>query len=47
MSEHPLHYIFMDPKTDAARMGWNAALQYVRDQFAEAALTFAPAPEDR
>lgn len=34
MHEHPLHYIFMDPKTSAARMGWNAALKYVRDQFA-------------
>lgn len=36
MHEHPLHYIFMDPKTNAARMGWNAALRYVREQFAEA-----------
>lgn len=36
MHEHPMHYIFMDPKTNAARMGWNAALQYVREQFAEA-----------
>ena len=34
MSEHPLHYIFLDPKTDAARMGWNAALAYVRDNAA-------------
>lgn len=42
MSEHPLHYIFNDPKTDAARMGWNAALAYVR----EAALSpEAPARE--
>ena len=32
MSEHPLHYIFNDPRTDAARMGWNAALAYVREQ---------------
>ncbi|MEH3111553.1 MAG: hypothetical protein PGN22_15780 [Agrobacterium cavarae] len=39
MHEHPLHYIFMDPKTSAARLGWNAALQYVRDQFAA-----SPAP---
>ena len=30
MHEHPLHYIFMDPKTDAARQGWNAALAYAR-----------------
>ncbi|HCV70574.1 MAG TPA: hypothetical protein DHE23_01830 [Agrobacterium sp.] len=33
MHEHPLHYLFMDPKTNAARQGWKAALQYVRDQF--------------
>lgn len=36
MHEHPLHYLFMDPKTNAARQGWNAALKYVRDQFAAA-----------
>lgn len=34
MHEHPLHYLFMDPKTDAARQGWKAALQYARKQFA-------------
>lgn len=34
MSEHPLHYIFLDPKTDAARRGWNAALAYVRNNAA-------------
>lgn len=33
MHEHPLHYLFMDAKTNAARQGWKAALQYVRDQF--------------
>lgn len=33
MHEHPLHYLFMDPKTNAARQGWKAALQYVRDEF--------------
>ncbi|NTE68387.1 hypothetical protein G6M85_22595 [Agrobacterium tumefaciens] len=36
MHEHPLHYLFLDPKTDAARQGWKAALQYVRDDFAAA-----------
>lgn len=41
MHEHPLHYIFMDPKTSAARLGWNAALRYVRDQFAA-----SPAPNE-
>ncbi|WP_439398779.1 hypothetical protein ACRQ5Q_15340 [Bradyrhizobium sp. PMVTL-01] len=29
MHEHPLHYLFMDPKTNAARQGWKAALRYV------------------
>jgi hypothetical protein len=29
MHEHPLHYLFMDPKTNAARKGWKAALQYI------------------
>lgn len=43
MSEHPLHYIFTDPVTNAARRGWNAALSYVRD--AAELLSAAPAPE--
>ena len=30
MSEHPLHYLFLDPKTDAARQGWSAAIRYCR-----------------
>jgi len=30
MTEHPLHYLFLDEKTNAARKGWNAALAYVR-----------------
>lgn len=30
MNEHPLHYIFLDPKTNAARMGWNACIKYMR-----------------
>jgi hypothetical protein len=29
MHEHPLHYLFLDAKTNAARMGWKAALRYV------------------
>ncbi|NTG20041.1 hypothetical protein G6L00_06235 [Agrobacterium rhizogenes] len=28
MHEHPLHYLFMDTKTDAARQAWKAAIQY-------------------
>lgn len=30
MHEHPIHYLFLDPKTYAARQGWKAALNYVR-----------------
>jgi hypothetical protein len=29
MREHPLHYLFLDAKTNAARQGWKAALRYV------------------
>lgn len=32
MTEHPLHYVFMDKETGAARMGWNAAIAYVNEQ---------------
>lgn len=31
MAEHPLHYLFLDSRTDAARQGWRAALEYVRN----------------
>lgn len=31
MEEHPLHYLFMNAKTNAARMGWKAALRYVKN----------------
>lgn len=30
MHEHPLHYLFMDKQTNAARQGWKAALAYVQ-----------------
>lgn len=26
MTQHPLHYLFLDPKTNAARKVWNASL---------------------
>lgn len=42
MREHPLHYLFMDAKTYAARQGWKAALRYVREQFAA-----SPSPLDK
>jgi hypothetical protein len=31
MHEHPLHYLFLDEKTNAARQGWNAAIRYMRE----------------
>ncbi|MCK2149470.1 hypothetical protein MYE70_10370 [Marinobacter alexandrii] len=30
MHEHPLHYLFLNPETDAARKGWKAAIEYCR-----------------
>jgi hypothetical protein len=30
MTEHPLHYLFLDKRTYAARAGWRAALAYAR-----------------
>lgn len=30
MHEHPLHYLFLDPKTNAAREAWNECIRYCR-----------------
>lgn len=35
MHEHPLHYLFLDPKTNAAREGWNEAIRYCHSQAVE------------
>lgn len=35
MHEHPLHYLFLDSKTNAAREGWNEAIRYCRSQAEE------------
>jgi hypothetical protein len=40
LSTHPLHWLFLDAKTYAARQGWKAALRYVGQ-----ALSAAPSPE--
>lgn len=32
MHQHPLHYLFLDQKTNAARKGWNAALRYAEGE---------------
>jgi hypothetical protein len=39
MHEHPMFYIFLDERTDAARMGWKAGIQHALDR---AALPVAP-----
>ncbi len=36
MSEHPLHWLFLNERTYAARQGWVAAIRYVNDRRAEA-----------
>lgn len=46
LSEHPLHYLFLDPKTDAARQAWKGALEYVGRVLA-AAPTEAKPPQAR
>lgn len=33
---HPMHWLFLDSKTNSARQGWKAALRYVRAQIAAA-----------
>ena len=32
MSEHPMHYLFLHERTDAARQGWKAGLVYAVEQ---------------
>lgn len=32
MHEHPMHYLFLDPKTDAARQGWKAGITHARQR---------------
>lgn len=32
LSQHPLHYLFLNPVTDTARQAWKAALKYQADQ---------------
>jgi hypothetical protein len=32
MHEHPLHYLFLDPQTDAARRAWSECIRYCRTQ---------------
>ncbi len=30
MHQHPLHYLFLEAKTNAARMGWKAGIDFAR-----------------
>lgn len=32
MHQHPMHYLFMAPKTDAARKGWKAGISHARSR---------------
>lgn len=32
MHQHPLHWLFLNPKTDAARQGWKGAMGHVKEQ---------------
>lgn len=36
MSEHPLHYLFLNDRTSSAREGWREAIKYVRKLLIEA-----------
>ncbi len=29
MTQHPLHYLFLNPRTDGARQGWKAAINWL------------------
>lgn len=42
MSEHPLHYLFLNERTNAARQGWKAGLVYAVSQMQQRPL---PAPQ--
>ena len=37
MQQHPLHYLFLDPKTNAARAGWKSAIAWMNARTAPAA----------
>lgn len=41
MTEHPLHYLFLDARTDAARQAWCAGIKHASDRIA--ALSATPA----
>ena len=45
MHQHPMHYLFMDPKTDAARMGWKAGILHARTRILSALEPVAAEPE--
>lgn len=44
MHEHPMHYLFMNPKTDAARTGWKAGITHARQRILSA--LEAPTPQE-
>ncbi|WP_448677313.1 hypothetical protein [Delftia acidovorans] len=44
MEQHPLHYLFLDTETDAARQGWKAGLLYAVGQMRAQAAPALEAP---
>lgn len=47
MTEHPLHYLFLDAKTDAARQAWCAGIKHASDRIAALSATPAQQGEGR
>lgn len=43
MSQHPLHYLFLNSRTDAARQGWKGAIEYCAKACAAPAPSASPA----
>ncbi|MHC3950395.1 hypothetical protein ACIPJD_07850 [Pseudomonas aeruginosa] len=43
---HPMHWLFLDAKTNSARQGWKAALRYVRAHIAAPAKAQHSVPEE-
>lgn len=44
MTEHPMHYLFLHERTDAARQGWKAGLVYAVEQIKQRVHVVAAAP---
>lgn len=47
MDTHPLHWLFLDPQTSAARNGWKAGLVHAADRAAALSPSAPEAPSER